>query len=131
MTKNLSNCQIELQMELSSNTVKLHSIQWEINDLILNIFWIMFFVFQAVVESSLNAFEFSDIIIDEGQRVNSDMHFVDFNNRNYLYAMTQRKVRQSFLLILRYNFNLTYNFGLKLIISLIQKVIFYFIFNSV
>ena len=91
----------------------------------------MFFVFQAVVESSLNAFEFSDIIIDEGQRVNSDMHFVDFNNRNYLYAMTQRKVRQSFLLILRYNFNLTYNFGLKLIISLIQKVIFYFIFNSV
>ena len=53
----------------------------------------MFFVFQAVVESSLNAFEFSDIIIDEGQRVNSDMHFVDFNNRNYLYVMTQRKVR--------------------------------------
>lgn len=45
-----------------------------------------------MVESSLSAFEFSDIAIEEGSAVNPDMYFVQLNNKNYLYVMTARRV---------------------------------------
>jgi plexin A len=47
---------------------------------------------KAVVESSLSAFEFSDIVIEEGSLVNPDMYLMDLNNKNYLYVMTTRRV---------------------------------------
>lgn len=47
---------------------------------------------KAVVESSMSAAEFSDIVIVDGSPINPDMHFVDMNSRNYLYVVTEKRV---------------------------------------
>lgn len=47
---------------------------------------------KAVVESSLSAFEYSNNLIEKNSRVNPDMHLVEFNNKNFLYVMTERRV---------------------------------------